>query len=143
MSIVNLMANDVWSDADITRRTEAMVRSEFSSDAEAILNRKVSGALLGAYTMTTEDGAEVQRFNAVTLAASMAGVAARADMALLASAMAVEALQQALDALPDDEENQDQRDALQAEIDTADVDVQQLVLDRSEARNPVAEEEPQ
>jgi hypothetical protein len=82
-SFINLMTNDIWSDADITRRTEAMIRSEFSLDAETILNRKVIGISIGTYTPTAEDQAEIARYDQVAKAAQAAGVAARADMALL------------------------------------------------------------
>lgn len=83
MSFINLMANDIWSDADITRRTEAMIRSEFSLDAETILNRKVLGISLGTYTPTAQDQADIARYDEVAKAAQAEGVAARADMALL------------------------------------------------------------
>lgn len=86
MSFINLMANDVWSDADITNRTEAMVRSEFSAATEGIINRKVSGAGLGAYALTAGDQAEIGRFAVVTQAAATEGAAARADMRRLQSA---------------------------------------------------------
>lgn len=82
MSFVNLLGNDVWTEHDIVRRTEAMVRSEFSAEAEAILNRKVNGVAFGL-PLSAEDEAEVARFRAVVLGAQMAGVEARADMAKL------------------------------------------------------------
>ena len=132
-SFINLLGSDVWSDADITRRTEAMVRAEFSADAETILNRKVSGALLGAYVMTPEDEAEVMRFNAVTTAAAAAGALAHVDMAQLAQAMAVEAAQAQLQAAPDDE-------LAQAVVDAATPEVLALVAARAAAR--VQPEEP-
>lgn len=99
-SFINLMANDVWSDADITNRTEAMVRSEFSATTEGIINRKVSGAGLGAYTLTLADQAEIGYFAQVTQAAAMAGMAAKADMILLQSALDYEAAQERLAQLP-------------------------------------------
>jgi hypothetical protein len=89
-SFINLLANDIWSDADITRRTEAMVRSEFSLEAETILNRKVAGISLNQYTPTPEDLAEMARFKEVVDAAQAAGVAARADMALLSETLVYE-----------------------------------------------------
>lgn len=87
MSFINLLANDVWSDADILNRTEAMVRSEFSLASEGIINRKLSGAGLGMYVPTLEDQAEIGRFAVATQAAAMEGAAAKADMLLLQSAM--------------------------------------------------------
>lgn len=93
MSFIDMMANDIWSDADITNRTEAMVRSEFSLQAEGIINRKVSGAGLGVYALTVADQAEIGRFAMATQTAAMEGVAAKADMLLLQSALDHEAAQ--------------------------------------------------
>lgn len=97
MSFINLMANDIWSDADITRRTEAMIRSEFSLDAETILNRKVLGISLGTYTPTAQDQADIARYDQVAKAAQAEGVAARADMALLIQVFPLEDAQRRLD----------------------------------------------
>lgn len=91
MSFVNLLANDVWSEADIVRRTEAMIRSEFSADAETILNRKVSGMALGAYKPSAADQVEIARYNKTAHDAQVAGAKARADMALLQQVFAIEA----------------------------------------------------
>ena len=95
-SFINLFANDIWPAADITRRTEAMVRTEFSQEAETILNRKVAGMSLGQYTPTTEDLAEMARFRTVVDAAHDEGVAARADMALLSETLVYEVAQKRL-----------------------------------------------
>jgi hypothetical protein len=97
MSFVDLMANDVWSEADIVRRTEAMIRSEFSQDAETILNRKVSGMVLGVYTPTEAEMAEMARYQATVEAARVAGDEARADMALLLRVFPMEEAQRRLD----------------------------------------------
>lgn len=90
MSFINLMASDVWTDADITRRTEAMVRSRFTEAAELIINRKLQGAALGQYQLSLEEQAEVAAFNEVVFAARQAGDAARADMVTLNEVLAVE-----------------------------------------------------
>lgn len=132
-SFIDWTADYVWSDGDITRRTEAMVRAEISEPDETILNRKLQGAALGAYTLTSEDQAAIQRFNAVVMAASMAGVEARADMALLAQAMAVEAAQAQLQVAPDDEQ-------AQAVVDAATPEVLALVAARAAARAEPPEE---
>lgn len=97
MSFVDLFSNDIWSDADITRRTESMIRSEFSLDAETILNRKVIGISLGTYTPTEQDQADMARYNAVAVAAQIEGVAARNDMALLLQVFFLEEAQRRLD----------------------------------------------
>ena len=91
MSFIDMMANDVWSEADILRRTEAMIRSEFSPEFEAAINRKATGAALGAYVLTEADAAEMNRYAAVSAAAKTAGDEARADMALLVEVFSVEA----------------------------------------------------
>ena len=85
------MASHVWSEADIVNRTEAMVRSVFNAQAEDILSRKATGALLGQYALTPDEQAELARFAACTNAARAAGIAARADMALLAQVLPIEA----------------------------------------------------
>lgn len=96
-SFVDLLADDRWSEADIVRRTEAMIRSEFSVEAEAILTRKVSGIALGSYQPTPQDQADMARYNRVALEAQTAGVRARADMALLLRVFPLEEAQRRLD----------------------------------------------
>lgn len=97
MSFVDLMADDVWAEADIVRRTEAMIRSEFSAEAETILNRKVSGMVLGIYTPTEAEQAEMGRYQATVEAARVAGNEARADMAVLLRVFPLEEAQRRLD----------------------------------------------
>lgn len=97
MSFVDLMADDRWSEADIVRRTEAMIRSEFSAEAETILNRKVSGMVLGIYAPTEAEQAEMARYQATVEAARVAGNEARADMALLLRVFPLEEAQRRLD----------------------------------------------
>lgn len=89
-SFINLMASDVWSEADIVNRTESMIASEFSPADVAILNRIATAAALGQYTLTIEEQGQIARYNAVSLAARDAGNVARADMKLLLEAMAFE-----------------------------------------------------
>lgn len=97
MSFVDLMADDHWSEADIVRRTEAMIRSEFSAEAETILNRKVSGMVLGIYVPTEAEQAEMGRYQATVEAARVAGNEARADMAILLRVFPLEEAQRRLD----------------------------------------------
>lgn len=96
-SFVNMMADDIWSEADIVRRTEAMIRSEFSIEVETILNRKVLGISIGSYTPTEADLAEIARYDEVARHAQAAGVAARADMTLLNRVFPLEEAQRRLD----------------------------------------------
>ena len=127
-SFINLMGNDIWTDADITRRTEAMVRSEFSLEAETILNRKVTGIALGQYTPTEADLEEMARFKAVVDAAHDMGVAARDDMELLLKVFDLEKSQARLNmpslsenvSLEEIEKDAEERAAAQELINTAD-----------------------
>jgi hypothetical protein len=89
-SFINLLANDVWSESDIINRTEAMIASEYPPAAAAILNRKVSGAALGQYTLTAAEQADLAHYAQVSNAARAAGEAARADMAKLRAVMEYE-----------------------------------------------------
>jgi hypothetical protein len=63
---------------------------------EQVLNRKVTGNMLGIYAMDDDDRAQVAAFAAATLASRDAGVQARADMALLRETWALEAAQRRL-----------------------------------------------
>ena len=152
--IVNLMASDIWSDVDITNRTEAMLRAQFSLTDEQVLNRKVTGAQLGIYQLTDADKAQVAAFAAATLASREAGDAARADMATLRQILDVEAAQRRLAAPEVQPEvdgqgqvtNQDavdadaaERAAAQAVVDAASPEVMEWVL----KRNPPPPPEPE
>jgi hypothetical protein len=83
MSIINLLANDIWTDADILRRTESMIRSEFSFDEESVLNRKATAAALGAYEFTEDEQYELIRYTAVAENARVEYRAAVRDRDLL------------------------------------------------------------
>lgn len=83
MSFINMLGNDVWNESDIVNRTEATIASEFSPATTAILNRKVTAATIGQYTLTDEEQLEVSRYAEVCRMAAAEGVAARKDMALL------------------------------------------------------------
>ena len=90
MSFINMMANDIWSDADITNKTESMLRTKFSLTDEQVLNRKVSGASLGIYTLTDEDKAEIAAFSEASMYSQQQGVEARHDMTILRGVLQVE-----------------------------------------------------
>lgn len=153
MSFVDMLANHVWTDAEITNRTEAMVRSVMPLVDELVLNRKVQGAALGQYTLTPEDQADMERLAAAGMAAQQAGIEARYDMLVLREVWLVEEAEKRL-SLPViepilDEEgnvtNQDEIDAdttgrvaAQERIDVSDEDVMRWV----EARRPPPVEEP-
>ena len=90
MSFINLMANDVWSETDITNRTEAMAHAVLSVSEEAILSRKIIAAMMGQWVMSPAELATQVAFSVALAEAHQAGIDARADMALLLSAMAYE-----------------------------------------------------
>lgn len=153
MSFIDMMANDVWSDADITNRTEAMVRAVVPVAEELVLNRKIQGAALGQYTLTAEDEAQMALLAQAGFAAQQEGIAARADMALLLEVFEVEKAEQRL-ALPIvepilDEQgnvtNQAEIDADAAERTAAQEKVaasEEEVMGWVEARRPPVVEEP-
>lgn len=89
-SFVNLMGNDRWTETDIVNRTEAILRSQFSAQEETIINRKVTGQQLGQYTMTAAEQAELSTYSAFVMQAQAEGMSARADAALVHSALDIE-----------------------------------------------------
>lgn len=140
---VDLMANVDWPEADILNRTEAEIASVFPPTRFAILQRKVMGAQLGAYTLTLEEQAELSEYQLVCYHAGEAANLARADITLLREAWAVENAQDALAALPEPPiEGEDpyaaERAAYQAVIAAAD----QATLDLVALRNPPEEPPP-
>lgn len=147
-SFINLLASDVWSEADIVARTEAMVRSEVSAVDERIINRKLQGAMLGQYTLSEAEQHEVEHFARVTQTAQAAGMAARADMALLHRVFALESAIRRLaqPGLEPSESNQSaleqdaaERERASQEIDDASPGAHLWVT----LRNPAPKPEPQ
>ena len=90
MSFINLLSNEIWSDNDITNRTEAILRSEFPVQAELILNRKVVGQIGGMYQMTDSEKEELTRYQVAVENARQEGIAARYDNELLKSILVLE-----------------------------------------------------
>jgi hypothetical protein len=92
MSFVDLMANDVWSPADIDSRVAQLIRSQYSSDDElkaARLARKAD--------QTPGDVAFVAAVDAWIAQCVQEGSDARADMALLAQVFPMEDAKRRLD----------------------------------------------
>jgi hypothetical protein len=89
-SFINLMASDVWSEADIKNRLHAEIRGEVSEQAETELNRALQGAALGMHTLTPQERVSLMAFKTVTNRVALLGAAARADAALLATVMELE-----------------------------------------------------
>lgn len=135
MSFIDMLANHVWTDAEITNRTEAMVRSVMPLADELVLNRKVQGAALGQYTLTPEDQADMARLAEAGMAAQQEGIAARYDALVLREVLLVE---EAEKVLADSEASEEDKSRAQERIDVADEEV----LGWVEARRPPVVEEP-
>lgn len=90
-SFIDLMADDRWSEADIVNRTEATIAEHFPPARAEILRRKVLGQMLGQYALTTAEQVEMGAYAQASMEAGVMADAARADMALLEQAFAVEA----------------------------------------------------
>jgi hypothetical protein len=90
MSFINLMGNDVWTDADIKARLHAEIRSEVTELTEIELNRALQGAMLGMHTLTQHERENIAHFKAATDRVDALGMSARADMILLSETMMVE-----------------------------------------------------
>lgn len=135
---VDLMGNDVWSEADIKARLHAMIRARFSEQVEAELSRAVMGAMLGQHQITPQEGAAIAAFKALTDEVAVVGVQARSDWALLQQVFAVEAAQRRLSVpepeVPEVPNAQDEAERAQAQslIDAASPEVVALVQARAE-----------
>jgi hypothetical protein len=136
-SFVNMMANDVWSGADIDAKVQAMIRSRYSD------NDELKAARLARSGDDPEFVAAVDAWIAECVAE---GRDAQADMATLLQVFDVEAAERRLaqpEVDPSDEEHyeqdQEERAAAQAVVDAASPEVMQWV----EARRPEPEPEPE
>jgi hypothetical protein len=90
MSFIDLYSNNVFTDAEITRRTELMVRTHFTQEDELILNRKLSAKMAGVYVPTPEEEADFVRFAMIVLNAREQGILATQDNELLKEILRVE-----------------------------------------------------
>ena len=100
MSIVNLLKNDIWSEADIINAGRAAIYSQISFDRQQELQTIMLGHIAGMRTATMEEMAEIAQVQAVTQAQVIANAAARADMALLNDVLAYEAALERLTCAP-------------------------------------------
>lgn len=96
MSFVDLMGNDVWSAADIVRRTEAELHGHVSKETELILSRKMIGYSLGLLIPTATEAGDLTMYETAAYLAQESGLAATADMVRLHSVFAHEAAQRRL-----------------------------------------------
>jgi hypothetical protein len=140
MSFIDLYSNNVFTDAEITRRTELMIRTHFTEEEELILNRKLSAKMSGVYTPTPEEEADFVRFGIVAMQAQQEGIAAKKDNELLKEILRVEPsyLRLREPIVTDDYEDQAAREEAQTVVDSASGEVMEWI----EKRNPVVEENP-
>jgi len=136
--IIDLNSDHDWSLHDIRNRSEAEIAREFSPIDFQILQRKVHGTAFG-YVLTSEDQAELQRYQLASFHAGEMADQAYADMALLRKAWAVEAAQRALLG----ELDEVARAGHQAVIDAADLETLALVGIRARVVLEPLPEEPQ
>jgi hypothetical protein len=126
-SMIDLMQDYVWSEADIKARLHAEIRSEISELMETEINRALQGAALGIHKLTPQEMQAIQKFKASTDRVAALGEKARADMALLNAALAYEADYRAW------------KDGAELTEPTAPAEVLELVEMRGRLLEPVAE----
>lgn len=142
-TFINLLGNDIWSDADITNRCRAIIESQVPVVRQDELRTIMLGHIAKLRAGTGAEMAEILLVKSLTEAAADLSRAARADMALLQSALDYESATRRL-AVPvfaGVERQQDNPDYLsdQAEREAA-LDVvssaSQATLDLVVLRNP-------
>jgi hypothetical protein len=137
MKYVDLLANDLWSSADIDNRARAEIASVVSEARQNELRTIMLGHIAQMRTATAKELGEIYLVKTITEAAGARILEARLDAALLSETMAYELAQSRL-ALPeiDADHPAAQQDALdraaaQAVIDAARPEVLALALLRS------------
>ena len=90
MSIINLLANDVWSEADILSHGRTVIASVVSEARQNELRTIMLGHIAGMRTATADELVEIATVQDATEAQVIENAAARADMALLVEVMAYE-----------------------------------------------------
>lgn len=91
MSIINLLVNDIWSEADIVAHGRAVINAQVSSERQQELQTIMLGHIAGMRSATPDELAEIGLVAQITEAQSQQNALARADMALLAEVLAYEA----------------------------------------------------
>lgn len=137
MSFINLLSNDIWTEADITKRTEAIVHSEFSLEEENILHRKVTGSITGLYQLTGEEQRDLQRYTEICELAKQEGIVARKDMALLLKVFDLESADRILKRIVEPMLDEEGNVINQEEID---LDAQEKVIAQETMNNAASEE---
>jgi len=137
--MIDLMKNDVWSEADIANRARETVASVVSEARQNELRTIMIGHVASLRTATADELAEIMRVKTLVETADDNTRAARLDMALLKSVMALERanVRLSLPVVEDDETDTAERAAAQAIVDSASTAVCELCLLRNPAPTPV------
>ena len=90
MSYVNLMANDVWSESDITNRGRAIIESHVSEARQNELRTIMLGHIAKMRQASQEELAEIMTVQALTEQVVLDNAAARSDALLLAQVIELE-----------------------------------------------------
>ena len=89
--MIDLLADQkAWGPRQIAKRAELEVRKLFSRDAEMIINRKVTGAAQGVYTLTDTEAASVVAFQTAAFNAQVVARQAEIDNVKLTEVLAYE-----------------------------------------------------
>lgn len=86
-TFIDLLGNDVWSDADITNRCRAIIESHVPIARQDELRTIMLGHIAKLRAATDAEMAEITLVKSLTEAAADLSRAARADMSLLQSAL--------------------------------------------------------
>lgn len=90
MSFIDLMSHTIFTESDILKRTESMIRTYYSREQENILNRKMTGVMTGTYTLSESESMEIQDFSIKIMQARQVNIKATADNELLKKIIEVE-----------------------------------------------------
>lgn len=90
MSFINLLENDVWTEADLDNRRRALVASMVSDGRQQELQTILLWHISGVRTASREEWAQVEQMKDAWVAAAAEYDAARSDLALLREARLVE-----------------------------------------------------
>lgn len=88
--IINKLDNKTYDPSEITYIAQLEIRSHLSQAQEDNLQRKITGSLLGIYTLSTEEQQEVNDYAATLLAVQAEAAQAVIDNQLVIDAIAYE-----------------------------------------------------
>ncbi len=81
--MIDLMGNTVWTEAQISRRVVELIRQKYSENDELYLARISLGKLMGTYTPTAEEEAEIEPYQTHVENCRAIAIQAREDNELL------------------------------------------------------------